>query len=646
MFALAICAANPGFAADTPSAFKSQHESAARALKSGDWDAAARIYREILDSGRDDSLAPNAQLGLARALEGAGRRDDAIGGFEALIALVDDLGAKGKLSGQQPRQAWHFAANRGIAGVLTKQQKFAEAAEFFQKAATVLDGKRHAIVWQARAKTDAAICLHQAGKTAEAVALLRATADSLRAPELAGVGTFVRANLASLHRQAGDSDRAKAVLAEVDGDSRLDERQRAAAAAVAEGRTFKPAPPTGKLRTRKAPGYFAVESEGRFEIRIALQPVGTHFFGDNRYGWITAWFNLEDDPFKMTNLAGLGYFPLIKPHHVGYVERVDGSWKRVNSNRKKELSKVLDVNLGLQKGATRAQRGEVTFEVLEDTAARVRTRTRHDAWPFEVHDYTFYPTGQIFVAGHFDLQTDDPLTVRLAGVSYYTVKNTQINWAETVKGASRMSGEGGHPYSTPFLLSRSNDIPSFQTAMPDDILTCTPIQRNTITFINNEFPFSWRRAPIKFSADFDAETADFDLQMRVFPRDLDSFEAAAAYVADYQSPAKLAVSGGTVVTDDPGDRNGDGYNEAEGCYVLKADRGDGLSVTLESGGLKRFQPAFKVVGWQGPVPSAVAVDGEATENWNAAKIAGSTLVMQLLDVIESPTFSIKLAPAS
>ncbi|MFP6876319.1 MAG: hypothetical protein VCA37_05780, partial [Roseibacillus sp.] len=62
-------------AADTPSKLQHEHREAAALLTTEKWEAAAEAYRSIVASGADDALALNAQLGVARALAGAGKFD-------------------------------------------------------------------------------------------------------------------------------------------------------------------------------------------------------------------------------------------------------------------------------------------------------------------------------------------------------------------------------------------------------------------------------------------------------------------------------------------------------------------------------------------------------------------------------------------
>ena len=397
-----------------------------------------------------------------------------------------------------------------------------------------------------------------------------------------------------------------------------------------------------KMQTRQGPDYLAIESVGRFEIRIALQEVGRNIFGDNRYGWINAWYNLEEDPFKTRNLCGLSYFPLIKPHHLTWLEKRAGDWHRIDSRKLREYGKTLDVALGMQKGPSPRQQGSVKFEVLEDTPTRVRAKTTHDRWPFESMEYTFYPTGQIFVSAYFNVHHEKP-DLRIGGVSFYTVKNAQINWRDSTDSTSRMPGEGGSQFNTSYVLSHSNIVPSFHLSMPDDILTCSSAPHDSRTFINNEIPLMWRRTPLRFAVDRELNEKPFALQMRVYPRDIDSFSAGLPYVKDYQQPARLSVQAGKLVRDDRGDLNGDGYNESEGCFVVAAN-GSKLSATLDAAGGPCFQPAIKVLDWEGGPPESVTINGKPIGQKGKANVSvvNNTLLVQLLTTLEKEKATIEL----
>ncbi|MFB3892406.1 MAG: hypothetical protein ACE15C_10345 [Phycisphaerae bacterium] len=107
--------------------------------------------------------------------------------------------------------------------------------------------------------------------------------------------------------------------------------------------------------------------------------------------------------------------------------------------------------------------------------------------------------------------------------------------------------------------------------------------------------------------------------------------------ADYRTPAR--ISGAELVTDDPGDLNKDGFNESEGCYVLK-DKGP-VTLTFEPAkDSAAFAPAFKIKGWQSQAIVRASVDGK-----EAQAVAGGDkdgLVVQILGKLPAGKCTIKI----
>ena len=629
-------------AANTPSKFSREHLAAAKLLDAKQWDRAAETYRRIVEQGPRDSLAPNAQYGLFLAVAGSGDQKKARKELQALEQLVKEMKRENRLSGQHPIEAWLFRIRSESGRLYEESGEFAEAAREYEQAASEMGTRPQMADWRARASIATAKCLHDNRQTAKAIEILHRTLAELNRPEFAGMRALQTATIAKLYSDQGHSRKAEKLLGELKADPQIDDSQLAAARVLVTGE----APPSEvsdlgqHMRTRRGPDYLAIESAGRYEIRIALQDVGRNLFGENRYGWITGWYNLEADPFKTRNLVSLSYFPLLKPHHLTWLEKRDGEWKRIDSRKHKAYSQTVDIAFGMQKGPSPRQQGNVKFEVLEDTPTRVRTRTSHDRWPFESMEYTFYPTGQIFVAAHFDLENEDP-RLRIGSVSFYTVKNAQINWRDSTDETSRMPGEGGQQFNTTYVLSHNNRVPSFHLSMPDDILTCAPAPHDRRTFINNEIPLMWRRTPLRFDVDRSLEEKSFALQLRVFPRNIDSFAAGLPYVEDYRNPTKLTVSGGELVRNSIGDLNGDGYNESQGCFVVRAD-GKQLDLTMDATDRPCFQPAFCVENWSGSKTPQVTIDGKPAELGSSANISivGTTALIQLLNKIDGGTVSL------
>jgi hypothetical protein len=96
---------------------------------------------------------------------------------------------------------------------------------------------------------------------------------------------------------------------------------------------------------------------------------------------------------------------------------------------------------------------------------------------------------------------------------------------------------------------------------------------------------------------------------------------ALSYARQYRAPAQ--IEGAELVKDDPGDLNKDGYNESEGCHVLKGP----LAFSYERGAGAGHAAAFKIVNWKGAAPQKITVDGKDTPA--AWAVVEGNLIVQL-----------------
>ena len=129
----------------------------------------------------------------------------------------------------------------------------------------------------------------------------------------------------------------------------------------------------------------------------------------------------------------------------------------------------------------------------------------------------------------------------------------------------------------------------------------------------------------------DSKTLTHLLQIK--PSTMDSIDDVKPYVADYRKPGALLVTKGSPVKDDADDLNHDGYNEAEGCYLVKAT-GNEVAFELDCK-VKRFNPIFKIVNWSAAAPSSIEVNGKKVmrgDGYSADMADNKTdLVLQLFD---------------
>jgi hypothetical protein len=116
--------------------------------------------------------------------------------------------------------------------------------------------------------------------------------------------------------------------------------------------------------------------------------------------------------------------------------------------------------------------------------------------------------------------------------------------------------------------------------------------------------------------------------------DMNSAADAAPYANDYRSPDRLEVSKGAADAADEGDLDKDGYNESEGCYVLKAGA-EGVVFTIHGKQTPRMKPALKIKGWLGESVPTVTLGGrrcEPNKEYVALVRDGVALVLLLADI--------------
>jgi hypothetical protein len=109
-----------------------------------------------------------------------------------------------------------------------------------------------------------------------------------------------------------------------------------------------------------------------------------------------------------------------------------------------------------------------------------------------------------------------------------------------------------------------------------------------------------------------------------------------AHARQYRAPGQ--IDGTALVKDDPGDFNKDGYNESEGCHVLK---GPGpCAFSYERGAGAGHAAAFKIVSWKGPAPSQITVDGR--EIPAVCAVVEGNLLVQLLRTLPSAKTKVEI----
>jgi hypothetical protein len=288
------------------------------------------------------------------------------------------------------------------------------------------------------------------------------------------------------------------------------------------------------------------------------------------------------------------------------------------------------------------------MKLLEDGPARVRVLLRgphmrygyteaRAAWNelrFE-QTYTLYPDGSVFIA--YTLEEAEAVPIH----HFLVITKSNGSWGSQGrgegKGEVRVAGEKGaeKPSSkspTAFTLQWS-DGPTYFS----DILMVAHKGKFAASYWNEGYEDKDIRSSFDLGSlwpekSLPAGKERLHFLMR-FADDINSAEAAASHAEDYRSPDRLTVTRGTVDTADEGDRDADGYNEDEGCYVLKA--AEGVAFTIHGATTPRVNPAFKIKGWPGSSAS-ITMGGKALSAGKEVMVSvrEGTLVLQVFTIVK------------
>lgn len=302
----------------------------------------------------------------------------------------------------------------------------------------------------------------------------------------------------------------------------------------------------------------------------------------------------------------------------------------------------------------KALKAEGTLEVLEKSAARVRVRAESFfTWWSKFADrdmpltaiYTFYPTGRIAIQTRVRKTAGKPfLWSREYGPHLFLAapkEKPELNPCFAFgnpSGAEFKDGFGG-PAEELVLASSAKVKTSFLLTIPVEAqATFDRHMRHDGRSVR------WDRAGygsggVRMEAGYDSTWAcliEMGTSGSAMAPTLGTAREALPYASQYRTPPR--VSGAERVLDDEGDLNRDGFNESEGCMVLK---GPGpLRVTLERGSGAGFAPVFKVVGWKGEAPRSVTIDGKQVPA--ASAVLGEKLILQVLGRIEAERAALQI----
>jgi len=360
-----------------------------------------------------------------------------------------------------------------------------------------------------------------------------------------------------------------------------------------------------------------VTSPGTFETTFTL-----------RKGFGASWFDLAHDPEKRHDLApvldenGLYWVKLAKMPADPKITDT-GSWY-ANSAQRIDL---------LESGPVRAK---VRLTGWHMRYGRTDEKAAMKELGFEL-THTVYPTGAVYTAYVLDAAEEVPLH------HFLTIIKSNGAWGPAGKGEGKAEAhcvtEGGDDapkgIKTPasFVLQWSNGPTYFA-----DMLLVYYTGRYGTTYWNEGFEDRDYRAGMNVLAGFQDKKLPKGKTALLFlfriADDMNSAAAAAPYASDYRAPDRLGVSKGAADTADEGDLDKDGYDESEGCYVLKAGA-DGVAFTIHGKQTPRMKPVLKIKGWRGESVQTVTLDGttlDPVKEYIASVKDGVALVLLRTDI--------------
>ena len=368
------------------------------------------------------------------------------------------------------------------------------------------------------------------------------------------------------------------------------------------------------LLASTAPEIHASQENENLVRVVALGRFETTF--TKRKGFGATWFDLKHDPGKERDLA-----PVLEENGFFWIKigkpGTDGSWY---ANPAEEMN------------------------LLESGPARVRVRLRgahmrygntdpKAAWKELRFDqtWTLYPDGSAFVA--YFLEHDEPVPYH----HFLVITKSNGAWGpqgkREGKGEVRVAGENGaeKPKAPTAFTLQWSDGPTYFT----DILMVAQKGKFGASYWNEGYLDKDIRTSFDIGGLWPERTLPAGKQRLSFlmriADDINSAEAAARHADDYRSPDRLTVMKGKTDTSDEGDRDADGYNEEEGCYVLNASA-DGVAFTIHGKTLPRVNPVFKIKGWPGEAPASITLDGRTIAG-NKGMVASVREGMLLLQII-------------
>jgi hypothetical protein len=339
-------------------------------------------------------------------------------------------------------------------------------------------------------------------------------------------------------------------------------------------------------------------------------------------GFGGVWFDLKNDPQKKRDLA-----PVLDENGLLWVKNgppaADGSWY---ANPPREMTL-------LEAGPSRVR---IRLSGSHQRYGMVKPDAEWKELGFE-QTFTVYSSGAFYV--DYALIAHQPIEFH----HFLLILKPNGVWGNRGKGEGagevHCAGEFGpdKPYgatASSFALEWTDGPTFFQ-----DILMVMRMGKYNGSYWNEGYEDKDLRAGLDLlrrwpNRRLSKGTNHIQLLM-YFRHDLNGHEAAQPYANDYRSPDHLTVSKGTLDAADEGDADMDGFNETEGCYVLKS-ASDGVAFGLHGREVARMFPAFKIKDWRGVAPETLAIEREklAAGKDFIASVRGGVLLLQIPHVIK------------
>lgn len=350
----------------------------------------------------------------------------------------------------------------------------------------------------------------------------------------------------------------------------------------------------GRLYVERAGRRVHVGAAGRFEVVLAG-------------GVIRQWFALSEDASKVRSLSGqtllgLGLLgPVVAPMSddepvPAFVE----AWARYGTvaeahQRLVEASPLRAVVEGEWRFAERAHSEGASAGHRADAMSRPedgagsRPRRLPAANPAEWGEgsgqaalrcrYVIYGSGDVYYSAEARMPAALARAQRLGIV---------VGCRGDVGFRTATGRAGSLPDAAPFALlwrgGTGADLliaPHDGRVLPEARFETLPPQQNIAAV--------FRTAPV-----LPEERVAAAVLLRFWPPDADGPEYGSAVAGDYARPPKVVVEMGELVRTDAGDFNNDGYNESEGCFVLRPEDGR-VRMRVDSGTMARFGLRLKIV---------------------------------------------------